>query len=147
MYLTHTLPWPHHFQCTSDTSGNHCSLSAYFCAIIIGAQALHRAPYGQGTGPIHLDNLYCNSSESRLVDCRHNGISVHNCAHNEDAGLRCQGMYIHMCQKYSHRRLQSCVGTRARLGYAAFDAQLRKVYLVTSLYAKCTSVHAYAICW
>ena len=25
-----------------------------------------------------------------------------------------------------HRRLQSCVGTRARLGYAAFDAQLRK---------------------
>ena len=96
MHLTHTLPWPHHFQCTSDTSGNHCSLSAYFCAIIIGAQALHRAPYGQGTGPIHLDNLYCNSTESRLVACRHNGISVHNCVHSEDAGLRCQGMYIHM---------------------------------------------------
>ena len=29
-----------------------------------------------------------------------------------------------------HGRLQSCVGTRARLGYAAFDAQLRKAYFV-----------------
>ena len=32
-------------------------------------------------------------------------------------------------------RLQSCVGTRAKLGYAAFDAQLRKAYFVTTLYA------------
>ena len=117
------------------------------CSIIIGAQVLHRAPFGQGTGPIHLDNLFCNSTESRLINCQHNGISVHNCAHSEDAGLRCQGMYINMCQKYSRRRLQSCVGTWARLGYAAFDAQLRKVYFVTSLYAICTSVHTYAICW
>ena len=76
-------------------------MCAYFCAIIIGAQALHRAPFGQGTGPIHLDNLFCNSTESRLVACRHNGISVHNCVHNEDAGLRCQGSYIHICQKYT----------------------------------------------
>ena len=43
-----------------------------------------------------------------------------------------------------HSCLQSCVGTRARLGYAAFDAQLRKAYFVTTLYAK-PSVHAYAI--
>ena len=65
-------------------------------AIIVGAQVLHRASFGQGTGPIHLDNLICNSSESRLVNCRHNGISVHNCGHSEDAGLRCQGMYCHI---------------------------------------------------
>ena len=31
-----------------------------------------------------------------------------------------------------HSRLQSCVGTRARLDYAAFDAQLRKAYFVTT---------------
>ena len=30
-----------------------------------------------------------------------------------------------------HRHLQSCVGTRARLGYAAFNAQLRK-HIVTT---------------
>ena len=33
-----------------------------------------------------------------------------------------------------HRYLQSCVGTWARLGYAAFDAQLRKAYFVTRVY-------------
>ena len=39
-----------------------------------------------------------------------------------------------------HRHLQSCVGTQVRLGYAAFDAQLRKMYFVTTLYAIRTSV-------
>ena len=34
-----------------------------------------------------------------------------------------------------HRHLQSSVGTQARLGYAAFDVQLQKVYFVTALYA------------
>ena len=67
--------------------------------LTLGAQALDRAHFGQGTGPIHLDNLICNSRESRLVNCWHNGISVHNCAHSEDAGLRCQGMYIHISHK------------------------------------------------
>ena len=43
---------------------------------------------------------------------------------------------------YLHRRLQSCVGIRARLGYAAFDAQLRKrIALHCTLYTVvCTCV-------
>ena len=32
----------------------------------------------------------------------------------------------------TYRRLQSCMGTRARLGYATLDVQLRKVYFVPS---------------
>ena len=32
------------------------------------------------------------------------------------------------CIPVVHRRLQTCVGTWARLGYAAFDAQLREAY-------------------
>ena len=77
----------------SSTASLSLQLLSLFCAIFVGAQALRRAHFGQGTGPIHLDNLICNSSESRLVNCRHNGIGVHNCGHSEDAGLRCQGMY------------------------------------------------------
>ena len=46
---------------------------------------------------------------------------------------------------FGHKRLQTCVGTRARLGYTTFDTQLRKAYFVTALYAIHTSVHAYAI--
>ena len=74
-------------------------LLSLFCAIFVGAQALRRAHFGQGTGPIHLDNLICNSSESSLVNCRHNGIGVHNCGHSEDAGLRCQSMHCSFCLK------------------------------------------------
>ena len=33
-----------------------------------------------------------------------------------------------------HRRLQSCVDTRLRLDYAAFDVQLRKAYHYTLRY-------------
>ena len=43
-----------------------------------------------------------------------------------------------------HRCLQSCVGTRARFGYATFDAQLRKVYFVITVHL-CVRKHAYAI--
>ena len=61
------------------------------CAVTFtGAQALSRAPFGQGTGPILLDDLICNGGETRLTDCFHNGVGVHNCAHNKDAGLRCR---------------------------------------------------------
>ena len=42
-----------------------------------------------GTGQIVLDDLLCRNNESRLVDCSHNGLGVHNCVHSDDAGVRC----------------------------------------------------------
>ena len=36
-----------------------------------------------------LDNLGCTGTETRFVDCPHNGVGLHNCVHAEDAGLRC----------------------------------------------------------
>ncbi|XP_065914887.1 uncharacterized protein [Dysidea avara] len=44
--------------------------------------------FGQGTGQIWLDNLSCLGSETRLVDCHHNGFGVHNCGHY--AGVICE---------------------------------------------------------
>ena len=55
--------------------------------IIIGAVAIYT--FAAGTGPIHLDNLHCTGSESRLIDCPHSGVGIHNCVHSEDAGVRC----------------------------------------------------------
>ena len=45
--------------------------------------------FGQGNGPILLDNLYCTGSENRLIDCEHQGIGSHNCDHTKDAGVVC----------------------------------------------------------
>ena len=60
-----------------------------------GAQAYSSAYFGQGTGPIQLDNVGCSGTESTLLQCSHLTI-INNCVHAEDAGVRCSqpGMYI-----------------------------------------------------
>ena len=64
------------------------------CVRFTGATAFVGAAFGQGTGPILLDNVRCNRREQRLIDCPHNGIGIHNCLHSDDAGLRCQGKVL-----------------------------------------------------
>ena len=57
-----------------------------------GATALSRATFGQGTGQIWLDDVRCTSTETMLIDCPASPIGTHNCAHSEDAGVRCQAL-------------------------------------------------------
>ena len=47
------------------------------------------AAFGQGSGPIWLDNVACFGNESSIFNCTHQGIGVHNCGHSEDASAVC----------------------------------------------------------
>ncbi|XP_047433599.1 deleted in malignant brain tumors 1 protein-like [Mugil cephalus] len=52
--------------------------------------ALQNAAFGQGSGPIWLDDVRCFGNESSITDCRHLGFGIHNCGHNEDASITCE---------------------------------------------------------
>lgn len=47
------------------------------------------AYFGEGTGPIHVDNVKCSGEERSLADCIKQAPGTHNCRHSEDAGVIC----------------------------------------------------------
>ena len=59
---------------------------------------LRDAEFGEGEGPIFLENLGCNGSESQLVGSDgcflESAVGIHTCDHSEDAGVMCTGTYI-----------------------------------------------------
>ncbi|XP_023267816.1 uromodulin-like isoform X2 [Seriola lalandi dorsalis] len=54
--------------------------------------ATSAARFGQGAGPIWMDDVGCVGSESALSQCQHRGFGTHNCNHGEDAGVICSGL-------------------------------------------------------
>ena len=59
----------------------------------LSGTAIGSAGFGQGSGPIWLDSVTCNGSESTLASCGHLGVGVtRSCSHSEDVGVRCFGI-------------------------------------------------------
>ena len=55
----------------------------------IDATALIFAAFGQGTGPIHLDDVQCRGFEDALLNCSYDSNTA-DCIHVEDASVRCR---------------------------------------------------------
>ncbi|XP_003390431.2 PREDICTED: tolloid-like protein 2 isoform X1 [Amphimedon queenslandica] len=54
------------------------------------AATYHRARFGQGSGPIVMDDLRCAGNEYSPFACPMRTIGTHNCGHYEDASVTCQ---------------------------------------------------------
>ena len=74
---------------TISSFNNGFSFYNCYYSLLPDATAISLAPFGQGTGPIWLDNLACLGFEDSLFNCTYDAHTA-DCAHFEDAGLRCQ---------------------------------------------------------
>lgn len=65
-----------------------------------GAEKYHRnAYYGQGSGPIWIDDLACTGNEYSPFHCPKKPYGNHDCGHHEDAGVRCQSeWFLQVCR-------------------------------------------------
>ncbi|KAK7492469.1 hypothetical protein BaRGS_00016342 [Batillaria attramentaria] len=61
------------------------------CGVCYSSQPVvwGRAHYGQGSGPILLDDVRCRGNESSILDCQHRGLGVVWCNHYRDVGVDC----------------------------------------------------------
>ncbi|XP_052561060.1 deleted in malignant brain tumors 1 protein-like isoform X4 [Tympanuchus pallidicinctus] len=53
-----------------------------------------RAYFGQGQGPMWLDDVNCTGTEAALSECKFKGWGIHNCYHHEVVSVVCSGSGI-----------------------------------------------------
>ena len=54
---------------------------------------------GYSSGPIFLDELECDGSEEKVLDCQYS-LGVHSCSHDQDIAVKCVGeLRLHIVDK------------------------------------------------
>ena len=55
-----------------------------------------KAHFGQGSGRIWLENVYCQGHESSIAMCFHRGWGLNDCGHDKDASVICSSKYVNI---------------------------------------------------
>ena len=63
----------------------HLTWTIYFPSAVTTVSQV----FGEGQGPILLDDLQCIGNENSLLSCPNRGVGIHNCTHARDAGVVC----------------------------------------------------------
>ncbi len=59
---------------------------------VSGSEVFRGAAFGEGIGPIFLEQLVCRGEETELLECApRSPLGVHSCSHSQDAGVKCIG--------------------------------------------------------
>lgn len=66
--------------------------ASYIC-FTVEARAYRSAAslFGLASGPIFLENLDCKGTEAEILSCPHSTTGLHQCSHQQDAGVQCYG--------------------------------------------------------
>ena len=62
----------------------------------VGALALPFAFFGEGPDPTIINYVYCEGSETQLLDCDEVCFG-YDCSHELDVGVRCEGKPYNTC--------------------------------------------------
>ncbi|PIK56738.1 Neurotrypsin [Apostichopus japonicus] len=67
--------------------------------------AVNKAEYGRGVGAIMVDEAGCIGTEEYLDECTKGEWKKHDCTHQEDAGVKCQGVRLVGSDSHSSGRV------------------------------------------
>ncbi|XP_051852442.1 scavenger receptor cysteine-rich domain-containing group B protein [Antechinus flavipes] len=79
--------------------------------------------FGQGRGPIQLDNVDCKGQEAALSECGSHGWGVHNCYHYEDVAVMCDELLPTLARKVLTSRAPTTMTPKNGIG----DGSIRLV--------------------
>ena len=61
--------------------------------------------FGPGVGEILLDDVECKGNETNILDCKHSGLGISNCFHEEDAAVRCDDFVSNFDQGFDASKI------------------------------------------